>query len=75
MLLKAGADPNIVGGYRGSALHAAVDSGYTEVVAMLLASGADPNIYSIIHGTPLSAVHPRGCQDAYQSHGVGGAVL
>ncbi|KAK6988134.1 hypothetical protein R3P38DRAFT_2805149 [Favolaschia claudopus] len=64
MLLDAGADVNLVGGYYGSALHAATWRQYEPIVKMLLDNGADMNIVgeqanvNIVsgeHGTALQA--------------------
>jgi ankyrin repeat protein len=46
-LLNHGADPNIVGGYRKTALHHASSYGHIETVELLLNHGADPNMVEL----------------------------
>ncbi|TEB25325.1 hypothetical protein FA13DRAFT_1179229 [Coprinellus micaceus] len=45
-LLTCGADPNLKGGWDGSALHACAWEGKVEVARILLERGVDPNIQS-----------------------------
>ncbi|TEB26518.1 ankyrin [Coprinellus micaceus] len=45
-LLACGADPNLKGGFYGSALHACIRKGKDEVTRVLLEHGADPNTQS-----------------------------
>ncbi|TEB05158.1 hypothetical protein FA13DRAFT_1750261 [Coprinellus micaceus] len=47
-LLACGADPNLKGGYYGSALHVcALDGKNEKIVQILLEHGADPNIQAL----------------------------
>ncbi|XP_067171547.1 ankyrin repeat family A protein 2 isoform X1 [Apteryx mantelli] len=57
-LLQNGADPQILGKGRESALSLACSKGYTDIVKMLLDCGVDVNEYDWNGGTPLLyAVH------------------
>jgi len=57
LLLRRGADPDIVGGCRGSALEAASLGGHVDIVQLLLAKGANSNIHGgSSHGILLTAV-------------------
>ena len=59
-LLDRGADPNDVGGFYGSSLHAASFGGSPAIVEKLLRSHAKVNIESGIFGTALRAAAFRG---------------
>ncbi|NP_001258321.1 ankyrin repeat family A protein 2 isoform f [Mus musculus] len=57
-LLQNGADPQLLGKGRESALSLACSKGYTDIVKMLLDCGVDVNEYDWNGGTPLLyAVH------------------
>ena len=61
MLLAAGADPNIRGGSRGTALQkACADDKNDEAVKMLLENGARTDVYGGYYGSPLIAACRRG---------------
>ncbi|KAK6996897.1 Arp ankyrin repeat protein, partial [Favolaschia claudopus] len=59
MLLDAGADPNIVSGLYGTALHVAVCNGSEPIVKMLLDAGADPKNVGAMYETALFAAVKR----------------
>jgi ankyrin repeat protein len=60
LLLAAGADVNVTGGYYGTALQAASTQGYKEIVSLLLAAGADVNATGGHYGTALQAASYEG---------------
>jgi len=60
LLLNAGADINISGGYNGTALTNAACWGHESLVRQLLDAGADINTGSQHYGTPLAAAANMG---------------
>jgi ankyrin repeat protein len=65
-LLNHGADPNIVGGYRKTALHHASSYGHIEIVELLLNHGGDPNMVELDGNSSLVCASICGHRDVVE---------
>ncbi|OCL03716.1 ankyrin, partial [Glonium stellatum] len=73
-----GADINAQGGYYGTALQAASQGGYNEIVQLLLSKGADINAQGGHYNTALQAASKHGHNEIVQlllSKGANSSVL
>ena len=63
LLLEKGANPNLHGGFNGSALHAAFYTGNKTIIRALLERRADIRYKGGVHGTVLQAAVESGSED------------